>query len=257
MKKNILSKIFLIVLTAFSLLSCGPKANEHIKAYLDGEFVAEKLKDNFDLVIYDGEKYVEVKYVSHSDKVVVNSTGYLDVIPSLEATEEAVTVKIWDRFEKEYVAEKEVLIKINPARYYAADIISRGWKNISDDTIGYYHSESGKYGMNVTAGTTIDVKFNFNTMILDMRYSSYSHNSSTNETNGTLWELSYSSIEHKLYDKEGNYLYTDKVNVGVEAPAGTNKFLTHIDAIDKYFKYIGANEYVSGLTSTKVEDLLG
>ena len=65
------------------------------------------------------------------------------------------------------------------------------------------------------------------------------------------------TVRYSIYDKEGNYLYTDRVNYGVEAPDGTSSFLTHIDALDRYFRYLNQTEYLSGLKSTKLADLLG
>lgn len=102
---------------------------------------------------------------------------------------------------------------------------------------------------------TIDVKFYFDTMLLHFELSSYSKNTSTGEEHNTYWKLYYSPVEHKLYDDLGNYLYTDRVNTTDIIPDGTSRFLTHIDAIDRYFRYIKADEYLSGLKSTKVEDL--
>jgi hypothetical protein len=252
MKK--VKNFILILMLMFSisiLTGCAPK---EVKEFLNSDIYAEELEGYLEMTVYDGDKFYDLKYISHSDKVTITGNTKAKVIPSIEATEAPITIEVYDG--KKCIASKDTVLKIYPAQHYAADIIVRGWKtNRKENYIYYYHKESGKYGNNVVAGETIDVKFYFDTMLLHFELSSYSKNTSTGEEHNTYWKLYYSPVEHKLYDDLGNYLYTDRVNTTDIIPDGTSRFLTHIDAIDRYFRYIKADEYLSGLKSTKVEDL--
>lgn len=252
--KRIITAVLSFVLMV-TLSGCAPK---RVREFLNTPMYAEQLEGYLELTVYDGEKFYDTEYISHSDKVVITGRAEAKVTPSMEETEAPITIKVIDREKKKCIAKKDTVLKIHPVQYYAADIIARGWKtNRQENYIFYISSTSDKYGNNYSAKEKVEVTFSFETMILTFELASSGYNSMTGETSKTNWELFYSPVEHKIYDKDGNSLYTDRVNTTTVIPGGTARFLTHIDALDRYFRYINQTEYLSGLNSTKIDDLLG
>lgn len=253
-KKVITGFISLVLLCTVS--GCKPKVPEKVEEFLNTPIIAESINQDIDMLVNDGEQFQNVVYECNSDKVVIVDNDLAKITPSIEACEVPVTVSVYNRKTGELIATKDNVIKIYPAQYYAAEIIARGWEtNRKENFIYYEHLSSGQYGNNVTAGTSIYCTFSFDTMVLSFTYSSGSYNSDSNESNVTKYQLYYSAIEHKIYDDEGNFLYTDRANTSTVIPAGTDRFLTHIEDIDRYFTYINATEYLSGLKSKNVSDL--